>query len=408
MAQLGRAIKAVPETYNSRGLASLVRSGFRYGRERLPSELWPALSRDPQSTADATVDLFDPDPVTVTYDGAFPDSLPPQLDSYTRRIPSPEGAVYEFDDVHIVGRHPVVEVNGRFFSASWFGVDTPFFVHQSRSLRRNLPLATVARDRLDLSADTARIDTGFLLLTERGNGFHHWFYEVLPKLRWFERYKEATGTDPKLIVKSPLRGYQRRSLELMGYSSEDLLLHGNERTAVDRLLLAPHPIRLKGNQLQAIPNELSWVGDRIRDAVPSDGERFADRVYVSRADANRRQVVNERDLLDLLSKRGFEVYEPGRFSLAEQVQLFTGADVIVGPHGMAYTNLIYSNDATLVELFPERGATETYYVATAELGLSYEFVECDAVGRGNNSRPRDKDLKVPVSRVERVLDTSHT
>lgn len=398
--ELTDVLDAIPDAYDQYGLTSLVERGVRYGRERLPAELWPSLCLDPEHEADNVVRVLDTASITVDYQGDRSEALPIQLDRYNRRIAGTDGLVYAFDGAHIVGRHPVVELDGTYFSASWFGVDTPFFVHQRRFLRRNLPLSAPYKDR----TSDASVDVGFLLLTERGAGFHHWFYEVLPKLKWLESYAEQTDTTPVPIVHSPLREYQRQSLTLMGYPPGSYLEHDADRTYVERLLLAPHPIRLRGNQLQALPTQLKWVGDRIASNVSTTDSRFGKRVYVSRADADRRRVHNEQSVTETLSDRAFERYEPGRLSLADQVRLFAGADLIVGPHGLAYTNLIYADDATLVELFPAGGATETYFVATEELGLSYEFLECPPANPDANIRARDRDLMVPMDELEEMLE----
>lgn len=403
--ELTDVLDALPNAYADQGFSSVVRRGVQYARERLPGELWPPICLDPKHKADSVVRVLEPSSIPVNYQGNRSETLPLQLDRYNRRIAGAEGNVYAFDDVRIVGRHPVVEVDGTYFSASWFGVDTPFFVHQRRFLRRNLPLTASFKARIS-DGDTADgVDLGFLLLTERGAGFHHWFYEVLPKLKWLEAYEDLTDTAPEPIVHSPLRGYQRRSLELMGYPPESYLVHGNGQTFVDRLLLAPHPIRLRGNQLQSLPTQLKWVGDRIKSNVSTTKRRFGDRIYVSRADADRRRIGNEESVFELLAEMGFERYEPGRLSLEDQVRLFAGADVIVGPHGLAYTNLIYAEDATLVELFPEGGATETYFVASEELGLSYELLECEPVNRKANVRARDKDLVVPIDELQEIVES---
>jgi capsular polysaccharide biosynthesis protein len=182
----------------------------------------------------------------------------------------------------------------------------------------------------------------------------------------------------------------------MGYDPSAVIEHPHQYTAVDQLFVAPHPIRLKGNQLQALPHQLKWVGDRIKSGVNRDSDEFSEKVYISRQDAERRRVTNEDELMRELSQLGFERYEPGRLSLEDQITLFANADVIVGPHGLAYTNLIYASDATLIELFPENGATETYFVATEELGIDYEFFICSPADTETNIRPRDHDLIVPV------------
>jgi len=399
---LSRVITDLPAAFVGKGPSHVGRVGARYVRGRLPEELWADLCRYPMGEADDVIELFEAGSVTVEYDGEK--SLPQQLNAYNREIHSPEGAVYVFEDCSIFGRRPVVRAGGKYFSASWFGVDMPFFDQKFKPVKRNLPLLENIHQTQGNRSPDQKIASGFLLLTERGVGFHHWFYEVLPKLWWYEKLQEQTEFAPKLIVHSPLDDYQLRSLELLGYDTDDVIQHCHQHSAVERLFLAPHPIRLKSNQLHSLPVQLKWVGQQLKSGIEATGAPFSERVYVSRADADRRHVTNEESVIQRLSERGFERYEPGRYSLDEQIHLFANAEIIVGPHGLAYTNLIYAEDATLVELFPRDGATETYFVATAELDLDYEYLECPTTDAGVHIRPRDRDLTVPVAELVGVVD----
>lgn len=403
MKPVQEVLTEVPGALRRRGVSHVLRAGTKYVRGRLPGELWVGveLCVDPMGAADEVIDLFDAGAVEVNYGGSKP--LPRQLDAYNRRITSPEGKMYLFEDATLVGSNPLVGIGDRYFSASWFGVDMPFFTYQANEMKRSLPLS-VQLERYRGGSSPDRLDSGFLLLTGRGGGFHHWFYEVLPKLWWYERLKDRTGRSPKIVTHSPLEEYHVRSLELLGYDMDEVVQHPNRRSAVGRLYVAPHPIRLKGNQLQALPSQLKWVGERIRSGVGTGGDRFAKRVYVSRRDADRRRVVNEDALMEELSEYGFERYEPGRLSFEDQVRLFANAEVIVGPHGKAYTNLIYAEDSTLIELFPENGATETYFVATEELDLGYEFLECRVSTPEANIRPRDRDFEAPIAELTDVVE----
>ena len=399
---LGRVVTDAPRAVVDSGPSHVLSVGLQYLRGRLPEELWTGLCRDPMAAADGVIELFDGGSIDVSYDGTHP--LPRQLDAYRRRITGAEGAVYVFEDASIFGRRPVVEADGRYFSASWFGVDTPYYDQRFKRVQRNLPLIENIRQTRFGKDPEAHVECGFLLDTERGAGFHHWFYEVLPKLYWYEKLREATGETPTLISHSPLKGFQRRSLELMGYDPESVLQHPQRHTAVETLFLAPHPIRLKSNQYQCLPVQLDWVGERITAGLDLADHSFSDRVYVSRADADRRFVVNEEELVDRLADYGFESYEPGRYSFEDQIRLFANAETIVGPHGLAYTNLIYADDATLVELFPRGGGTATYFVAATELGLTYECLECPAIEPDVHIRARDKDLAAPVEDVVSLVE----
>ena len=384
------------DLYRSKGRADLLRGAARFTRQRLPVELFPPLLLDPCGEADERIDLHETPSFELRYDGRFPDELPRQLAAAEGRILGAEGSLYAFRDAEVVGRRPVVGVDGRFFPPSWLGVDTAFFIHQEKYLKRNLPLSHALRRRTPGWRPRRVVDTGFLLLGERSLEFPAWHHEVLPKLRWLEEYEALTGESPQLIVSADLSPVHEASLRLMGYDPDECVDPAAGPIHVRKLLVPPHPRRAKGTHLHT--TALDWVAGRIRSNVGVDGDG-PDRVYVSRRDADRRRVVNDDEVVRALREEGFEWREPGRLGYEEEIRLFAGADVVVGAHGMGLASVFHADDAALLELFPERGATEHYFLTARERGFDYEFLTCEPVLDGRNVRPRDRDVVVDVDEL---------
>ncbi|WP_191967129.1 MULTISPECIES: DUF563 domain-containing protein [Haloferax] len=362
--------------------------------------------KDPRNRADEVVTLPEKPSLDVEYRGESRESAPRQLRNFEGTISSPDNHVYVYEDVEVVGRAPVARIDGRYLLPSWFGVDTAFFVHQMKFMKRVIPLSRVLKHSLFGAEPARHIDHAFILNSERGSYRYCWFHETIPKLRWYEEYCEVTGETPTLIVNSPLRDFQRRSLELLGYDSSQWIEHGHEISHVDRLAVAPHPIRLEGNPSSGFASEIQWAGERIVSNLPDVDTTFSKRVYISRADASRRRVQNEEEVIDLLESRGFEAYEPGRFSLEEQIKLFAGADIIVGPHGLAYVNLMFcDSDTSVVELFAQDGCDESYFVLANEYDMDYECMVCESIFTGENSRAINNDIVVDVDGLETIVDS---
>lgn len=405
MTQLPALAGTITRHLTQRGVTDTVSKAPRYVRQRLPVALWPPLLIDPRNRADETVRLPPKPSLDVSFDSNFRASPPRQLANFAGTISSPENAVYVYEDVDVEGRYPVGVVDGEYLLPSWFGVDTPFFLHQQKFLKRDVPLARLARNAVGDPDPDRHLDTAFLLLDERGSYRYGWFHETLPKLRWYEEYCEATGESPVMLVNAPLQPFQRQTLAWMGYDPDEWIEHTG-RSRVDRLAVAPHPIRLEGNPSSGFATELRWAGERIVSNLPPVERSFSDRVYVSRADAQRRRVHNEQAVFERLARRGFEWYEPGRLSLAEQVALFAGADVIVGLHGLAYYNLMFCDGETaLLELFARDGVDESYFVAANELGMDYECLVCEPVNDDVYDRPINRDVHVDPDRLVEIVDT---
>jgi len=122
------------------------------------------------------------------------------------------------------------------------------------------------------------------------------------------------------------------------------------------------------------------------------------RIYISRADADQRHVRNEAAVESLLNEFGFESHVLSDLAVSEQVHLFSRAEIVVGPHGAGFTNLIFSEDPSVIELFPESRIKPFFYALAAELGYEYEYIICGDDGDANVLVDLD-NLRTTVSSI---------
>ncbi|WP_137125322.1 class I SAM-dependent methyltransferase [Roseomonas sp. HF4] len=122
---------------------------------------------------------------------------------------------------------------------------------------------------------------------------------------------------------------------------------------------------------------------RLRPAAPHR------RIYLSRANQasySQRSIVNEAELAAMLTLRGFETLEPGNMPFVDQVRAFAEAEVIIGAHGSAFGNLVFTRPgATVVDLMPADWVgywnsdppPERWLLnVTSAMGLDYDLVLC--------------------------------
>lgn len=87
-----------------------------------------------------------------------------------------------------------------------------------------------------------------------------------------------------------------------------------------------------------------------------------------------RKVVNYQQFINELYDRGFKPYILEELSFQEQVNLFTDADIILGPHGAGFANMIFSNDPLIIEMFPKDVLRPHFYFLANVLGYKYEGI----------------------------------
>jgi capsular polysaccharide biosynthesis protein len=118
--------------------------------------------------------------------------------------------------------------------------------------------------------------------------------------------------------------------------------------------------------------------------------------------------VNEAEVLELLTERGFTVVDPGALSVAEQIRACAGASIIVGAHGAGLTNLMFAAPgAAVVELFPGGHVLPDCYwtLSRSVPGLEYRYLAGSGGStRQDYNRALVSDIVVDVRALAGILD----
>lgn len=230
----------------------------------------------------------------------------------------------------------------------------------------------------------SRHRAGLLLALPLHTNFYHWLIEQLPRLLWLE---QVPGHDelpllvprsaPRFVVETLARaGLQQRVqwLDAGAHRFDELVLPG---------LLSPpsHPS----------PLAVDWLQRHLpTGCLP--GRR---RLYISRRDAPTRFATNEDEVFALLARHGFERVAMSEHDTQAQARLFAEAEIIVGLHGAALTNLAFCHAGTrVVELFQQGWFTNAFYHLALIRGMRYGYVVCPVDGAGQ---------RVPMAELESVL-----
>lgn len=357
------------------------------------------------SRASSIVSIEDSSKSTITYGGLREPPHPSQIISVVGRGVATPREIYEFRDATVVGSRPLFLADGKYIAPSSIGTTDVcksewklrktfhFNVSYANLLRRSHSRAKFIRD----------VDTAFLLTGYFGD-FGHWTFEILPKMYAYEEYAKLSGINPVILTGTNLNSWQKESLKLLGYPPDSLLQMGSEPLSVRQLLVPSHRF-LTETHVPTYPSihDLTWVRDRIKRNLPTVDRSFGERIFISREDAPKRHIRNRKAVRDVLEEYDFEVYEPGRLSFADQVRLFSGADLIVGPYGAGVSNIIFAENAKFVELVVDAEANIHHFVLANLLNIDYEYVSCRPhVERG--VKIRNSDMEVDIAQLRDVIE----
>jgi hypothetical protein len=192
--------------------------------------------------------------------------------------------------------------------------------HERRIIAKNATLAPASR----LSGTYAS------LITLWCENYFHWMMDALPRIALVER--SGIKVDG-YIVPDGLTRFQRESLTRLGIPAERLRPFVNEHVVVDRLVWASAPAAI------GHPDEtnISFLRERLGGTHSAIANGF---LYLRRRGTRRAR--NEKEIERVLITRGFRALDPGELSLDEQIEAFSGASLLVGCHGAAFTNAVFA------------------------------------------------------------------
>jgi capsular polysaccharide biosynthesis protein len=125
-------------------------------------------------------------------------------------------------------------------------------------------------------------------------------------------------------------------------------------------------------------------------------ESAAGRVYISRALAPKRRILNEEEVMEVLQQFSFRIIRTEDYSFQEQVRIASGARDLISNHGTGLTNMLFMGpDTNVLEL---RHSTDRinncYFTLASALNLKYFYQSCEPENRDED--PHTADLKVDV------------
>jgi capsular polysaccharide biosynthesis protein len=195
--------------------------------------------------------------------------------------------------------------------------------------------------------------------------YYHWILEQLPKLRAVEHYTQETGTEPILVLPPDSPSFVRETLALLDVDESSCIEWQGPALDVETLVVPSFP--------EANADNLHWLRTRLRRAAARRQESVSvsERIFISRKGArNHRHLRNEDNVLDTLERYGFERVFTEDYSIVEQIQMFSEAHAIASTHGAGLTNIIWADEATIIE-FHNHVIRDYFYVLANNVGHSY-------------------------------------
>lgn len=241
----------------------------------------------------------------------------------------------------------------------------------------------------------SRFEQAVWVTDDWSSGYFHWLSDALPKIIVARAEIEEYGLLLPAHVKN--LSFVGETLSILGIGNFRYVPPG-ETVRVDKLHLPVHT-RISGDFNESLMREIRQL---FRSSVVSKGETR--RIYVSRRKANKRRIMNERDILGMLSQFGFAVVETEDLSFREQVDLFSGCEYFISIHGAGLMNMLFMPEGgKVLEIRkPDNAVPNCYFNLASALRLPYFYQLAPAVNE--DEPPHSADLIVDIDQFRKHIE----
>ena len=199
----------------------------------------------------------------------------------------------------------------------------------------------------------------------------------------------------------------KKILSLFDIGSHKLINSQKYRHLKAKSVIAvEHPWYQKGYVQQELYNLPEWIIFFLREKFLGYANKFkcSDKIFIDRTESvfHHCKLINNKEIMDHLSKKGFQCYQIGKLDFFEQIYLFNNAKIIIGPHGAAFTNIIFSNPNTnIVEIIPDYHKSRKCEKISNILNLKHTKVVRPKITLPNQELG---DMNINVDEIDNILN----
>lgn len=225
---------------------------------------------------------------------------------------------------------------------------------------RNFRPELLIRRKIRKHAATKQIDIneGYLFSSFWWKNYYHFLIDAC--LRFNELQSQGAFTkNTTLLLHSDPKPWQRGYLNLLGLEDHETEMTYHKPLNVKRLLIGS-PRR---HRFPVSMDAIDSFKNRMFERLDISGAAPKRRIFITRKGAKVRRIINEEEVESFLIAEGFELIASEKYTVDDQIRLFSEAETIVAPHGAGLANMIYSNRPKIIELFPADRWNIGYFLA---------------------------------------------
>ncbi|MFC2188736.1 DUF563 domain-containing protein [Fulvivirgaceae bacterium LMO-SS25] len=228
-------------------------------------------------------------------------------------------------------------------------------------------------------------------------GYFHWITDVLPRILVAKQYLPLR---PILLPESFQKlSFVQESIQLLEVNV--IYYQPFKKYKIKQLGLTSHLSTCNFN-IELMQQVRSFFASKDS----GNFSKHSKRIYISRSKANRRRVLNEEELMQLLSKYDISCFYMEDLSFAQQRKLMAETQFLISNHGAGLTNMTFMQEgATVFELKSDSINTNNCFFNLAR-ALNHQYYYTINSGQGDHIQYTDivVDLEKLAVELRRILN----
>lgn len=214
------------------------------------------------------------------------------------------------------------------------------------------------RDVLNGNSVFRRIESAAWVTTHSTRNHHEWLYTHLPRVLMAQKI----GLADKILLpeKQLLSEVKQETLRRLGIENPQFIQPWDEVILFGELTV----FGVDGFD----PQNLLELRNRLAGSRPDVKPHR--RLLISRENCSYRKLNKHTIILDLLRPFGFEEVRFEELTLQQQIDLLQETEILMGPHGAGFANLLFCQPGTkVIEIQDPDAQNPHFYILAALLGL---------------------------------------
>jgi hypothetical protein len=285
---------------------------------------------------------------------------PAQLSAFTlnQSYKTTEKYLFFLPDSFIIGNEGITATNRNHIYQDFAH---HFNISSIKSKKYNKPFQNFSLHILPIAGTTAS------LLFPQSDNIYHWIFDVLARIRFYESVLDQID---HVLISDKAHDHFVSLLPLFGIPIHKVIkVKENHKLHLKYLYIST----LAGSEGRSSIKDVNYLASKLNSQNTGFG---AKKFYLRRGNSAQRNIINEQEIIEFLSQKGFSILDPGGLSFDEQKEVFKDAGLVIAYHGAALFNLLFvPENCKVLELFsPDYLRTDCYYNLASLKNLNYWFI----------------------------------